>query len=120
MRSIVVLLATTFIFATACSFAATAPDVMLVCTAVTLDAIVEPADPFLDVLAANACGGMFVAAVAGIALVVVAHVAGHAAGVVVAVEGEIPVVLECGRYPFLPVVALAAIAADLLVQRIGG
>jgi hypothetical protein len=62
---------------------------------------------------------VLVAAVAGVAAVVVAHVAGNAAGVVVTIQREVLVVVEGRRRPFVLVVALAAIAGDLPVQRIG-
>ena len=60
-------------------------DVMYTSTPVTRNAIVEIADAFLDVLAANACRRVFVATVACVMTVVVAHMTGHTARVVIAV-----------------------------------
>src|SRR3990167_7571379 len=63
---------------------------------------------------------MLVAAVAGVAAVVIAHVAGHALDVVVAVEFEILPVVKGGGGPFVLAVALAALARDLPVQIVRG
>ena len=60
-------------------------DVMFTSTSVTRNAIVEIADAFLDVLAANAFGRVFVATVATVTTVVVAHMTGHTARIVIAV-----------------------------------
>lgn len=95
-------------------------DVMLVGTPVTLDAIVEIANAFLDMLAADTVRGMFVASIAGVPAVVVAHMAGHATGIVVAVEIEIFAVIESRRCPLILVVALDTITGNLPVQRVGG
>ena len=95
-------------------------DVIFIAASMAFDAVGEVADAFLDVFTANVFWRVFVAAVAGIAAVVVAHMAGHATRVVVAVHGKGLAVVECGRCPFLAAVTLAAIAGNLLVQRIAG
>lgn len=58
------------------------------------------------------------AAVAGIAAVVIALMAGHAFHIVVSIQAEILVVIEGRRYPLLLGMALAAISGDLLMERI--
>ena len=60
-------------------------DVMFTSTSVTRNAIVEIEDAFLDVLATNACKRVFVATVACVMTVVIAHMTGHTARVVIAV-----------------------------------
>lgn len=96
----------------------TTPDVMLVGIAVALDAIVVITDAFLDVLVANVVRRVLVTAITGIAPVVAAYMAGHTAGIVVMVELEIFAVIEGRRCPLFLAVALAAVAADLPVQRV--
>lgn len=91
---------------------------MFIAAAMTLDTIVELADTFLDVLATNVLKCVLMASVAGVATVVVAGMAGHAACVVVTVEFEVLVVIKSRRRPFLLRMALAAITSDLLVQRV--
>ena len=95
-----------------------AADVMFIAAAMTLDTIVELADAFFDVLPTNVLERVLMASVAGVATVVVAGMAGHTACVVVTIEFEVLVVIECRRRPFLLRMALAAIASDLLVQRV--
>lgn len=95
-----------------------AADVVFIAAAMTLDTIVELADAFFNVFPANVLQRVLMASVAGVATVVVARMAGHAACVVVTVEFEMLVVVECGRRPFLLRMALTAIAGDLLVQRV--
>lgn len=58
---------------------------------------------------------MLVTAIAGIATVIVALMAGHTLDVVIPVQRKIFVMIEGGRYPFLLVMALAAITGDLIV-----
>lgn len=58
---------------------------MLVGASVALNAIVEIAYTFLDMLTTNAFGRVLVAAVTSVAAVVVADMTDHTAGVVVAV-----------------------------------
>ena len=60
-------------------------DVMFTSTSMTHNAIVEIADAFLDVLATDACRRVFVATVASVTAVVVAHMTGHTARIVIAV-----------------------------------
>lgn len=77
------------------------PDVVFIRTAVTFDAAVKPPDTFLDMLAAYIGWRMFMAAVAGIAPVIIAYVAGGAAGVVITVQHEIFIMFKACRRPFL-------------------
>src|SRR3989338_2290275 len=102
----------------ACAVSST-PDVMLIGIAVALNAIIEITDAFLDMLAANVVRCVLVAAIAGVAAVVVSNMAGHAAGIVVAIKLEIFAVIERRRCPLILVVALAAVAGNLPVQRVG-
>lgn len=97
-----------------------AADVIFIAAAMTLDTIVELADAFLDVLPTDVLKGVLMASVAGVATVVVAGMAGHTACVVVTVEFEMLVMVECCWRPFLLRMALAAVAGDLLVQRVVG
>jgi hypothetical protein len=96
--------------------AARHPDILLVGTAMAFNTVLEVADTLLDVFAPDLLGRVFVATVAGIAAVVVADMACHTFHVVVVIQSEILVVIECRRHPFLLGMALAAIARDLLVQ----
>ena len=66
-------------------FSVPAMDIMFTSTSVTRNAIVEIEDAFLDVLATNACKRVFVAAIASVTAVVVAHMTGHTARIVIAV-----------------------------------
>lgn len=100
--------------------AALASDVVLIRTAVTLHTIVEIANAFFHVFTPNVGGRVFMATIAGVAAVVVAHVAGNTRGVVVAVQQKVFVVVKGRGSPLLLGVALCAIAGDLLVQRIRG
>ena len=100
-------------------FSTAAPDVALIGVAVALGAIIEIADTFLDMLAANVVRCVLVAAVAGVAAVIVSRMAGHATRIVVAVELEIFAVIERRGCPLVLVVALAAVAGNLPVQRVG-
>ena len=84
------------------------PDVVLVSVLVAFRTVTVIADALLDMFAADIFLRVFVAAIAGIATVVVTHMAGCAFHIVVAVQFEILCVNV--------VVALTAIACDLLVQ----
>ena len=113
LRSIVVfVLSAVLAFTFAASFSAPA-NVMLIGTAVAFNAVVEVADAFFDMLAANAGKRIFVTAVTGVTAVIVAHMASCTARIVVVIQHEKLVVVECRRNPFLLSVALAAISADL-------
>ena len=92
-------------------------DVVFVAAAVAFHAVLVFADAFLDVLAADVVGRVFVAAVTGGAAVVVAHMAGGTRGVVIAVQYKELVMVKGGRCPLGLGVALQAVAADLRVQR---
>ena len=111
----IALLAILFTLALAACIAIFATNIVLVGIAVALGAIVVIADAFLDVLAANTLQRVFVAAVAGVAAEVVAYMAGHASGVMVAVKLEMLGVIESRRRPFVLTVALTATAGDLLM-----
>ena len=93
---------------------------MFVGVLVTFGAVAVVADALLDVLAADLFLRVLVTAIAGIAAVVVADMAGCAFDVVVAIQLEILRVIEGGRRPFVLAVALTAIARDLLVQVVLG
>jgi hypothetical protein len=100
-------------------FCGSSANVVFVGVSMTFDAIVEIADSFLDMLATDLGRRMLVAAITGVTAVIVAHVASHALGFVVTVEFEVVVMIECSRFPPILPVTLLAVAADLLVQRIG-
>ena len=97
-----------------------ASNVMLIGILVAFGTIAVVADALLDVLAANLFLRVLVTAITGIAAVVVAHMAGRAFHVVVAIQFEILRVIEGGRSPFVLEVTLTAIARDLLVQAVLG
>ena len=85
-----------------------------------LNAVLEVANAFFNVLTPDFVGRVFVAAIAGIAAVVVANVAGDAFRVVISVQHEIRVVIEGRGQPLILAMALAAIAGDLPMERILG
>ena len=82
----------------------------------TLHTIFKVRDAFLDMLGLDSGGLMLMAAVAGIAAVIVAFVAGGTWRLVITIEQEALVVVEGGRLPRLLVMALPAIARDLAMQ----
>ena len=106
------------VFAFTACLAVLTTNVMFIGIAMALDAVVVIANAFLDVLAANVFLRMLMTTIAGVTTVVVAHMAGYAAVVMVAVKLEILVVIEGRRRPLVHAVALAAIAGDLLMQRV--
>ena len=57
--------------------------VMFISTSVTLNTVVEIADALLDMLPTDTCRRVFVATVAGVTTVVIAHMAGHTTRVVI-------------------------------------
>ncbi|MBP6632149.1 MAG: hypothetical protein KA297_22205 [Kofleriaceae bacterium] len=81
-------------------------------------AIVEVADPFLLVFGPDLGRGVFVAAEAGVARELVAGVAGCTRGVVIAVEQEVPVVVERRWLPARGNVALRTGSGHLLVEAV--
>jgi hypothetical protein len=105
-------------FTFAASFSSAPPDVMLIGTAMAFNAVVEVAYAFFDMLAANIGKRVLVATVTGVLAVVIAHMAGCTARIVIAIQCEELVVIERRRNPFFLRVALAAIAGNLFVQRI--
>ena len=82
------------------------------------DAVLEVANAFFNVLASDLFRRVLVTAVAGVTAVVIAVVAGDACDVMVTIKAEVLAVVEACRRPFHLCVALAAVAGDLLVQRI--
>ena len=88
-------------------------------TAVAAHAIVEVGDTLLLVLGLHIGRRVLVATVAGVLLVVVDGVAGHASRVVVLVQREVLVVVKGGRLLGMRLVALRTIAGHLLVHRVG-
>ena len=60
-------------------------NVMFISTPMTLNTIVEITDAFLDVLAANAFGRVFVATIAGVMTVIIAHMTGHTTRIMIAI-----------------------------------
>ena len=93
-------------------------DIVLIGAAVAFNAVLEVANTFFDMLAPDILRGVLMAAVAGVAAVVVTHMTGRAFHVVIAIQNEILVVIEGCRYPFVLGMALAAIPGDLLMERI--
>jgi hypothetical protein len=93
---------------------------VLIGAAVAFDTVLEIANPFLNVLSPDLLGRVLMATVTGIATVVVTLMAGYAFHIVISVQNEILVVIEGRGYPFLLAMALAAIACDLLMDRIIG
>ena len=93
--------------------------IMFIGASMTLYAIVDCADAFLNVLVTDACGRVLMATVASVATVVVEQMTGHTAGIMIAVQGKILVVIEARRQPLFLRVALGASAGNLLVQRVG-
>ena len=97
------------------------PDIfgfVLITTAMALYTMFIVVNAFLHMLLADLGAGVLVAAVAGVAAVVVVHVTGLAFRCVVPVEAEVVVVVEGCRGPALPGVARTAIALYLPVQRV--
>jgi hypothetical protein len=95
-----------------------AANIMFIRIPVTFDAVVKIANAFLDVLAPDIVRGVFMATKAGVGAVVVADMAGDATVVVIAIKLEMFVVIKSRWRPFVLLVALAAVATDLLVQGI--
>ncbi len=93
-------------------------DVVFIAAAVALHTIGKFANALLHVLPANVVGRVFMAAVAGVAAVVIAHVASYATGIVVTVQHEVLVVIKGGWRPFLLGMALGTVARDLFVQGV--
>jgi len=102
------------------TFPARHADVVFIGVLVAFDTVLEVADTFLDVFAPDLFGRVLMAAIAGVAAVVVAHMAGRAFHVMVTIQFEVLRVIEGGRRPFILAVALTAIAGDLLMQVVLG
>ena len=88
--------------------------------AVAFDTVLEVLDALLQVLPAHLGLGVLVTAVAGVAAVVVVLVAGHALGLVIAVQHEELVVVEGGRLPGRVLVALPAFDLEVAVHGVLG
>jgi len=99
-------------------FSIPAARVMFIAAAMAFDTIVELADAFLNVLLPDVVWRVLMASVTGIAAKVVAGMAGHTTCVVVTIEFEMLVVVECRRRPLFMSMTLATVAGDLLVQRV--
>ena len=97
-----------------------AADIMLVGAAMALHAIGEVADSFFDMLRSDVRRCVLMASVASIPAVIVAGVASHAAGVMVAIEGEELFMVEACRHPLRLLMTLSAVTLDLLVHAILG
>ena len=80
--------------------------------AVALHAVVEILDALLDVFAGHICNRVFMAAVAGVFLVVVVDMTGRTRRVVVAIEQEKLGMIECRGLPTVLLVALQAITCS--------
>ena len=74
--------------------------------------------PLFHVLLTDLRARVLVTTVAAVSGIVVVDMAGHAVGVVVSVKAEVFFMLEGGRKPGLPGMALATAALDLKVQGI--
>ncbi len=96
-----------------------ATNIVFVGIAVALDAVLVVAYAFLDMLAADILRCVFVATITSVAAVVVTHMTGDAAHIVIAIQAEIGVVIEYRWLPLLLAMALAALRADFFMQRIG-
>jgi hypothetical protein len=86
----------------AAAFAARHADVVFIGAAVALDAVLEVANAFFNVFTADFVRCVLMATVTGIGAVVVAHVAGHALGIVVFVQHKVGVVVKRGGRPLVP------------------
>lgn len=95
-------------------------DIMLISAAMAFNAVLEVPNTLFDVLAPDLLGRVLMAAVTGIAAVVVTYVTRGASHVVITIQNEVLVVIEGRRHPFLLGMALTAIPSDLLMERIGG
>ena len=89
-------------------------------TAVALDAIVDLRDALLAMLAHDLARRVLVAAVTGIRSVVVRTVTGRARRIVIAIEPEVFAVIEGGRLPGVRGVAARAVLLVVAVEFIRG
>ena len=96
------------------------PDIVFVGVLVAFSTIAVVADALLDVLAADLFLRVLVTAIAGIAAVIVADMAGRAFNIVITIQFEIFRVIKGGGSPLILAVALTAITCDLLVQAVFG
>ncbi|MEN9677798.1 MAG: hypothetical protein RIS76_3694 [Verrucomicrobiota bacterium] len=85
-----------------------------------LDAVLEVWDAFLDVFCPDSVGLMLVAAVAGVAAVVVADMARGAGNTMISVEDEESVVRERRWFPALGRVALGAVRGGSFMHPVVG
>ena len=90
-----------------------------VAAAVAAHAVIQIADALIAMFAQNVLHRVLMAAVAGVAAVVVVNVARYALHVVVPVQHKGLFVIEAGRLPRALRVTLAAVASDLAVQFVG-
>lgn len=75
------------------------PFILALRATVAADAIVDVGNALLAMLRDDLRGLMFVAAVAGVPLVVAAGMASRTGGIVMTVELEVAGVIECRRFP---------------------
>lgn len=93
-------------------------DIVLVAATVTLGTVFKLANALFYVFAPDVGLRVFVAAITGVAAVVIAYMASHTTGGVVWVQHKVFVMLKSGWCPLLLGVALGTVAGDLLVQCI--
>ena len=93
-------------------------DVVLVGASVAFHTVVKLANALFNVFAPDIGWRVFMAAITGVPLVVVAHMASGASGCVIAVKHKVLGVIESGWGPLLLGMTLRTVARNLLVQRI--
>lgn len=113
VNSVLLTLVAVSLFALCATF-----DIVLIAAAVTLGTVIKLANALFYVFAPDVGRRVFVAAITGVAAIVIAYMAGHTTGGVVLVQHKVFVMLKSGRCPLLLGVALGTVAGDLLVQRI--
>ena len=90
----------------------------IVCTAVTLDAVLEITDPLPQVLGCDPVRCVLVTPVAGVALEIVFDVAGGTTGIVVPVKLKEFCVIKRSRLPFRRAVALGAVVGQVAMEGV--
>jgi hypothetical protein len=90
-------------------------DVVFIRTAVTFDTLIKLPDTFFNMLAADIGRRMLMTSIAGIATVIIIHMAGSATCLVVAVQHKIFIMIKACRLPFVLRMATAAITRHLLM-----
>lgn len=90
-------------------------DIVLIRATVTFNAVLEVTNTLFNMFPPDLVGRMLMTTIAGIATVIIAFMAGHTFDVVIPIQRKIFVMIKGCGYPFLLVMALAAIASDLIV-----